>query len=373
MKRYSKPKSKVVKGTSSAVLLSIAIHAGLFFLAGALVIFKVLNPPEVEFKAPPQVKVPRMPLKKLMPKLKKPSKPKSSAKITAIVEKVNINDIQFPDLATSGVGTGFSEGGGDWVSFGDMPSFDDDVSIFGENQPTGNDLEGTFYDLKRRRGGGRIVLSRDEFLTAAGRFVRSDWNPSALARYYRAPQKLYATTIMVPPILSVLAPSAFNEPEVEGLNWLVHYKGKLVHPEPIRFRFWGSADDVLVVRVDEKIVLNACWPGTEHYFSDWNHAPAGNRTYSMGNQTAVIGRWIILEPGKALDMEVLIGEQPGGIFNAMLCVEVEGVRYEKNEFGGPVLPMFKMAEPSLDLMDAIYYNLYPDEASVTNGPIFRDY
>ena len=64
------------------------LPAGLFFLAGALVIFKVLNPPAVEFKAPPPVKIPKMRLKKLMPKLKKPSKPRSAAKIVAIVEKV---------------------------------------------------------------------------------------------------------------------------------------------------------------------------------------------------------------------------------------------------------------------------------------------
>ncbi len=35
--------------------------------------------------------------------------------------------------------------------------------------------------------------------------------------------------------------------------------------------------------------------------------------------------------------------------------------------------MFKTEEPSLDLIDAIYYNLYPGEASVTNGPVFKDY
>lgn len=58
-------------------------------------------------------------------------------------------------------------------------------------------------------------------------------------------------------------------------------------------------------------------------------------------------------------MEVLIGEEPGGVFCAMLVVEVEGVDYPMNKFGGPIHPIFKTAEPSPDLIDAIYYNLFP--------------
>ncbi len=57
----------------------------------------------------------------------------------------------------------------------------------------------------------------------------------------------------------------------------------------------------------------------------------------------------------------------------MLVVEVEGVEYEKGRQGNPILPIFKTAEPSLDLIDAIYTDLVPGEACVTNGPVFCDY
>jgi hypothetical protein len=52
---------------------------------------------------------------------------------------------------------------------------------------------------------------------------------------------------------------------------------------------------------------------------------------------------------------------------------VEGVEYEKNGQGGPILPMFQTAEPSRDLLDAFYRELIPGEVCFTNAPVFRDY
>jgi hypothetical protein len=43
-------------------------------------------------------------------------------------------------------------------------------------------------------------------------------------------------------------------------------------------------------------------------------------------------------------MEVLIGEWPGGDFKAWLMIEKEGVQYEKDAKGFPILPIFKLAE-----------------------------
>ena len=43
-------------------------------------------------------------------KMKKPSKPKSTAKITAVVPKLDLHDIQFPDLASSGRAAGLGVG-----------------------------------------------------------------------------------------------------------------------------------------------------------------------------------------------------------------------------------------------------------------------
>jgi len=50
MKRLFKKREKVTKGMSSAVVLSILIHAALFLLAGMLVVFTVVKDKEVEFE-----------------------------------------------------------------------------------------------------------------------------------------------------------------------------------------------------------------------------------------------------------------------------------------------------------------------------------
>ena len=42
-------------------------------------------------------------------------------------------------------------------------------------------------------------------------------------------------------------------------------------------------------------------------------------------------------------MEVLIGEEPGGDFFADLLIEKEGVSYEKDSQGNPILPPFRVA------------------------------
>ena len=42
-------------------------------------------------------------------------------------------------------------------------------------------------------------------------------------------------------------------------------------------------------------------------------------------------------------MDVLIGEWPGGDFKAWLLIEKDGVEYEKDNKGVPILPIFKLA------------------------------
>ena len=163
-----------------------------------------------------------------------------------------------------------------------------------------------------------------------------------------------------------------------GWCWVVHYKGQLVHKDPIKFRFWGMGDDVLLVRVNGEVVLSACWPdengwGANAIGGTWQSDSPDSRMYYMGHNLADVGDWVTLEAGVPQDIEILIGEVPGGHFVAMLAVEVDGVEYEKGPQGNPILPMFKTAEPSLDLIETIHGNLVVGEVCVTNGPVFCDY
>lgn len=353
-------------------MISLLVHAAAIMLAGLLVVFTVHQKEEKKFVPPKPVDRPKMKLKKPKVKVRKTAKPKATTRIVTKVKRASMPDIQLPEM--SGMGEGL--GGGLGEGFDILPDLSE-VTIFGSGQSIGNDFVGTFYDFKRDRTGRPIPMTDTQFVDELIKFTRGGWKTSKIARFYRSPKKLYATSIMMPQIRSSVAPAAFDEDETIGYAWMVHYKGQLVHHEDIKFRFWGHGDDVMVVRVDGEVVLNASWPddnrGTYLIGGNWQSSSARSRRYYLGNNQAVVGDWITLKAGEALDMEVIIGEVPGGAFCTYLLVEVEGEEYERNRQGAPILPMFKTEEPSLDLVDAISEHLVSGEALITEGPIFRDF
>ncbi|MEA2068240.1 MAG: hypothetical protein U9P12_03470, partial [Verrucomicrobiota bacterium] len=369
MKKVVEKTKGVVKGAPSGFVISLMIHAAAFLLAGMLVVFTVVKKEEKKFVPPKPVDRPKMNLRKPKVKVKKTSKPKATTRIVTKVKRASMPDIQLPEM--SGVTDGLAGGIGGFEILPDLTQ----VTMFGSEQSIGNDFVGVFYDMKRNRRGSPIPHDQDSFKQIVKQFMIKGWKPSTWARFYRSPRKLYATTFAVPPVQSALAPEAFGEHDTIGYTWICHYKGQLVYPEDITFRFWGMGDDLLSVLVDGKIVLNAPWPSHEEPFATlWSSSSADSRKYALGNNHSVVGDWITLKAGVPLDMEVLVSEITGGVFCSMLCVEVEGVEYPRNPFrNGPTLPIFKTEEPSLDLAEAIWADLDPGDASVTNGPVFRDF
>jgi hypothetical protein len=244
----------------------------------------------------------------------------------------------------------------------------------GSSQSIGNDFIGIYYDFNRIASGNYRAIGMETYEDIIIKFVRSGWDHEVLSKYYKSPFKRYATCFMVPYIPSELGPESFGEEGGMGWCWAVLYKGKLVHKDGIKFRFHGGADDVLMVRVDGELVLAANYPGNPiQQYCGWAGSKASPRTVLGGGQ---VGDWIELEPGIPKDMEVIIGEKPGGGFFAMLLVEEEGKEYEINNRGGRILPMFTTTEPSHKTMDNILEYMMRDgtEPNVTNvTTIFRDY
>ncbi|VGO15339.1 hypothetical protein PDESU_03922 [Pontiella desulfatans] len=368
MKKTKKTKG-VVKGAPSGFVISLMVHAAAFLLAGMLVVFTVHQKEDTKFVPPKPVDRPKMKLKKPKVKVKKSAKPKPTTRIVTKVKRASMPDIQLPEM--SGMADGLVGGVGGFEILPDLS----EVTMFGSGQSIGNDFVGTFYDMKRDRRGKPIPHDRDTFKQDVKQFIIKGWKPSAWARFYRSPRKLYATTFAVPPVQSALAPEAFGEHDTIGYTWIAHYKGQLVYPEDITFRFWGMGDDLLAVRVDGKEVLLAPWPSHEEPFTSiWQTSSADSRKFVLGNNLSVVGDWITLKAGVPLDMEVLVSEITGGVFCSLLCVEVEGEEYPRNpKLNGPTLPIFKTEEPSLDLAEIIWADLDPGDASVTNGPVFRDF
>lgn len=352
----------------SGFVISLLVHIAAFMLAGLLVVFNVLQKEEKRFVPPAPVDRPKIKLKKPKVKVKKDARPKSTSRIVTKVQKATMPDVQLPEM--SGMGNGF--GGDGFAGFEIVPDLSK-ISAFGDIQSVGSDFEGTFYDFNRTRNGHDNVIDTDVFEAELIKFDRIGWKNSVLNKYYRAPKKLYATAIALPFMNSVMAPAVFDEPDGQGRCWIVHYKGKLVHKDGIRFRFVGDADNKLTVRVSGKVVLDATRSGQPQIAEKWLPSSADHRKWWMGHDYAAVGDLIELEPGVPLDMEVIIGETPGGGFHAMLYVMEEGVEYEKNSLGSPILPIFKTAPLSRDLQDLIHRGMQVDGGCLTGDPVFNDY
>jgi hypothetical protein len=371
MKRR-KNQRKTGKGAPSGLIVSLIVHAAAFFIAGMFVVFTVVTKEEPEFTPPPPVERPKMKLKKPKVKVKKSSTPKPSSRIVAKVKTAKMPDIQIPDLV--GDGEGLLEGtgvpGGEIMELPDINS----IRLMGTKASTGSDFIGTFYDFNRRRDGSTYGLDMDGYQDLLSDFFNRGWDMSKLEKFYKSREKRYATCFMVPQIPSDLGPEAFGEFGSAGYFWGVHYRGKLVHKDGITFRFRGLGDDVMMVRVDGKLNMAASWPDYPiQDSSGWTSSSGESRVYQLGSNKAEVGDWITLEPGVPLDMEVFIGEGWGGRFSAQLVVEVQGVKYEKNQEGGPILPMFTTAEPSWAMQDAVLEHMVVGEAKVTDCPVFSDF
>jgi len=364
---------KVSKGGPSGMVISLIVHAAAFFVAGLFVVFTVLPKPPPEFEPPPPVERPKMKLKKPKVKIKKSSQPKPSSRIVAKVKTAKMPEIQIPDLMGSGEGLlgSLGDGAGDFLDIPDVG----EVTIFGGGQSVGSDMRVSYYNLNLLRSGNAGSMSPGGYEVVIEKFIRSGFSKSVLAKYYRSPVTLYATTIMVPLALSTIAPASFNEDLNYSYCWAALFEGQLVHKDGITFRFWGASDDVLAVQVDGELVLNASFvaDGTNPY-APWWSSPAPFSFQLLGNQYRRGSDWITLEPGVPLDFRAIAGESPGGEFSAQLLVEVKGKEYDLNDQGSPIFEVFAMEPLSWELKDSIMMTLQEGEANVTNvTTIFRDY
>jgi hypothetical protein len=368
-KRYGR---KGIRTLPGVLVLSVVIHSGLFILAGMIVVFPVTRKEEYRFSPPKPVDRPKMPPRKLKVPVKKAVRPRSPIPLISTGQWADRVAFQFPELASAGMDDLLGDMAA--AGFEPIPDLYDADGALGSARSIGNDLEGTFYDFKRNRRGNFTGAGNNTYKVTIRKFLHRNWQCSMLSGFYRSPRKIYATMIVVPPGSSAVAPIAFGEDDAVGRYWMIHYQGALVYREDITFRFRGSGDEIMAVRVDGELVLAACWyTDQEKTVGDlWASHSSDSRKYYMGNDRAVVGDWITLEAGVPRRMEVLLGDN-GGEACAMLAVEVKGVEYERNRQGGPILPAFKTAEPSLGLLDVIYKDLPIGEICLTNGPVFSDY
>lgn len=369
MKRLIQHTKGLIRGTSSAVLVSIAIHGALFFIAGGLVVFTVIKKQEQKFEPPPPVERPKLELKKPKVKVKKQARPKASQRI-ASKNVQSMSKLQLPDNVSMTEGLGGGVGGFDL-----MPDPGDITLLGGKSTVSvGNDFEGTFYSLSLDRSGKRNGVVMGSYPRILKQFFDSGWNPLSLSSYYRWPQKLYTTFVFIPTIGFEHVPRSFGIPdEVNTAQWIVHYKGRIMSEEGGRFRFWGRGNHTLAVKVDGVEVAFLGLPAVRDIYTEWRSESEESLEYFTGKLSMDVGDWFELKSGEPVDMEVVIGDHNGADTQATLRVQKEGVIYARNRDGGFVLPVFKTAEIPEHLKDEITYLTIPGDQDLDSDLMFNVY
>jgi hypothetical protein len=351
------------------VLVSIAFHAAILIAGTTFVVFKLMAK-KVEVYSPIVVNRPEMDLVKPVIKVKEnTSRSKPTDRIQS-TRTATLTDIQLPP--PTDMGKALSSVG----AFEMMVNLNE-MSLFGTGKSVGNDLVGEFYDLKRNRNGTIKYDTADDAKLAAElrKFYDADWSTAVFAPFYKAPAKLYATQIFVPSLKAADAPEKFGIKEaVEPMMWVVIYKGKIAYTNDIKFRFSGYGDDLLLVRINKKMVLNGSHQVDEKFNDQgWANRSPDNKKRWLGLGRARVGDWVELKANEPVEIEVLLGEVAGDLFSGMLFVEVDGVKYPENGRGEPILPIFRTMPTPSHLIDEMEYGLPASQADFENGPIFSAY
>ncbi len=234
----------------------------------------------------------------------------------------------------------------------------DGGSGLGSGTAGGSALVGTFYDLKLTRSGAKSPFFPKEgnppyhenpgIAKVFHDFVRS-WSPAVLERYWKSPTQLYASSWYMPHCSAEYAPLAFQCDPKKNLAsaFAVVYRGKVRAPKSGKFRFVGAGDEMICVRFNRKMVLEAGWaipsmydgtascldlsggrgyidkikagkdPKHRHY--EYVELPNMGDWAGIGGLTA--GTPFEVKEGQVYPIEILVSEIAGGAFGFILFIE----------------------------------------------------
>ena len=207
------------------------------------------------------------------------------------------------------------------------------------------------YDLKQNRarkptkigeGGAQTPLYTEE----VKKIAKSGFHEGGLSGFFKAPQVLSSSQFLIPVMDANEGPKAYGvEKDVQPGRWVAIYRGRVSPPKSGTYRFVGAADDVILVRVGGRLVLDGSLVASSEFQPDGVYHLDYGANHARGG--FVKGKAVQCEAGQFYDMEVLIGERPGGLFYVVLLVEEEGVEYKKDGGGNPILPLFRTAAAKL--------------------------
>ena len=219
------------------------------------------------------------------------------------------------------------------------------MQAFGGDVDEESALIGRFYDLKQPIREGAKPMHRQGVVAKIREFDDKKWDQSVFADYYSPAVRLYAPYFYLPRCKASYGPEAFqcNEQEegrkVAPSGWVVVYRGVVTAPESGFYRFVGMGDDTLMVRFNNKLVLEAGWSiptrgdmvlGTKRSYQEEMISNKNKRAFYQYKQTPhwnnvlggiPAGEVFKVKKGEKYPIEILVSEIPGNEFGFCLLVE----------------------------------------------------
>ncbi|MEO0509917.1 MAG: hypothetical protein AAF065_08675 [Verrucomicrobiota bacterium] len=318
------------KTLSAVIVISIGLHLIGLLAFGMVKIAESVFREEKVFEAPPILETPEVEpdyTAELMERNQESSPPPPNPIVVSDLQDIELPaldiDISIDNTSSYGRGSG---GFGTGVGGGQIREMAVNLTDFGYSDYVEGTLEGILFDFKRNKKGESLGRAKyNDIRSRVYEFASgSNWSTSELRRkYFTADKKLYGSHWVIAKTPAEAAPRAFEaEDQIAPIGVIALYDGNYVPTKGGAIRFCGLGDDVLMVRLDEKIVLDASW--TQGY-SNMDFSKQETGEVLLGHVEPIrYGEWIELEAGKTYDLKILLGEGPGGLFGAYLFYQTKG-------------------------------------------------
>ena len=129
-------------------------------------------------------------------------------------------------------------------------------------------------------------------------------------------------------------------------GWMAWYSGQVKAPEPGKYRFWGYADNNLLVSINGKAVFEGS-RADSHFRNDLNVFRKNHPSLPCLNSRSGFarGKWITLGDDP-VRIDLLFGERSENLTSGILLIEKEGSPHDKTYWGQPMWPLFLTEFPT---------------------------
>ena len=129
-------------------------------------------------------------------------------------------------------------------------------------------------------------------------------------------------------------------------GWMAWYSGQVKAPGPGKYRFWGYADNNLLVSINGKAVFEGS-RADSHFRNDLNVFRKNHPSLPCLNSRSGFarGKWITMGDDP-VRIDLLFGERSENLTSGILLIEKEGSPYDKTYWGQPMWPLFLTEFPT---------------------------